>query len=165
MVRNKILNPRLAYELANCGHTDLIMVTDSGFPIPEGANRIDLAFYEGIPDLVDVLKVLSKEIFVEEVHFAKEVKSSNPNLYKNLQEIYTSSGAVFNGTSHEELCNNYAKKARLIIRTGSFNPWGNIGLVVSTDPYGWFMDEDIKTLPSYIQRRKRIENNEVPDLD
>ena len=38
----RILHPELAKALATCGHTDIILVTDAGFPIPKDANRIDL---------------------------------------------------------------------------------------------------------------------------
>ena len=99
----RILHPELAKALATCGHTDIILVTDAGFPIPKDANRIDLGYYAGAVDVLDILKMLRKEIFVEEVAFATEVKTHHPALYKDLQEIYTGSGAVFKGTTHEVL--------------------------------------------------------------
>ena len=40
----RILHPELAKALATCGHTDIILVTDAGFPIPKDANRIDLGY-------------------------------------------------------------------------------------------------------------------------
>ena len=161
---NQILHPELAKALATCGHSDIIMVTDAGFPIPAGANRIDLGFYAGYPDVRDILQVLRQEIFVEEVYFAAEVKTHFPSLYKKVQEIYTGSGAVFKGTTHEELCENYAKRAKVIIRSGSLSAWANFALVASTDPFAWFTEPDIKILPAYVERRKRIENNEIPAI-
>lgn len=56
---------KLAKALATCGHTDIILVTDAGFPIPKDANRIDLGYYAGQADLLDILRMLRKEIFVE----------------------------------------------------------------------------------------------------
>lgn len=163
---NRILHPELAKALAEVGHTDIVMVTDAGFPIPAGANRIDLGFYEGLPDVLDILTMLRKELFVEEVHFAGEVKTHNPRLYASLQEIYTGSGAVFQATTHEQLCGEYASKAKLIIRSGSFNPWANIALVASTDPFAWFTEDSGTTiLPNYVARRARISSNEIPSLD
>lgn len=73
----RILHPELAKALATCGHTDIILVTDAGFPIPKDANRIDLGYYAGAVDVLDILKMLRKEIFVEEVAFAPEVKDSS----------------------------------------------------------------------------------------
>ena len=51
----RILHPELAKALATCGHTDIILVTDAGFPIPKDANRIDLGYYAGQADLLDIL--------------------------------------------------------------------------------------------------------------
>jgi D-ribose pyranose/furanose isomerase RbsD len=147
------------------GHTDILLVTDAGFPIPRDANRIDLAFYEGLPDVLDVLRVLRQEIFVEEVHFAAEVATHNPPLYRALQEIFTGSGAVFRTTTHERLIAETAPKAKAIVRSGSFNPWANIALVCSTDPFAWFGEESGTTiLPAYVERRRRITEREVPTV-
>ncbi|MGQ9366950.1 D-ribose pyranase [Azospirillum sp. ST 5-10] len=162
---NRILHPELARALATLGHTDIVMVTDAGFPIPAAANRIDLGFYEGLPDVCDVLRVLRQEIFVEEVHFATEVRDCNPDLYARIQDIYTGSGAVFKGTTHEELCADYAHRAKVVVRSGSFNPWANFALVASTDPFAWFRpDSNTEVLPPYLERRKRIEGRVVPAL-
>lgn len=162
---NRILHPQLAEALATLGHTDIVLVTDAGFPIPPEANRIDLGFYDGKPDVLDILRVLRQEIFVEEVHFASEVPEYNPDLYANLQEIYTGAGAVFKGTTHEALCTDYARRAKVIIRSGSFNAWANIALIASTDPFAWFgPNSNTKILPAYVKRRSMIENRVVPML-
>jgi D-ribose pyranose/furanose isomerase RbsD len=163
---NRILHPDLAKALAAVGHTDIVMVTDAGFPIPAGANRIDLGFYQGLPDVRDVLRVVRQEIFVEEIHFAREVRDCNPDLYAAVQAIFTGAGADFKGTTHEALCGDYAARAKVIIRSGSFDPWGNFALVVSTDPFAWFTkDSNTKVLPGYIERRRKMEMNIVPQLD
>src|SRR5262245_29006604 len=130
---NRILHPGLAQAIATLGHSDIVLVTDAGFPIPPDANRIDLGFYEGMPDVLDILRVLRQEIFVEEVHFAGDILTKNHPLYAALQDIYTGSGAEFKLTTHEELVNAVAHRAKVIIRSGSFNPWANIALVASTD--------------------------------
>ncbi|MEK4149473.1 RbsD/FucU domain-containing protein [Robertmurraya sp. FSL W8-0741] len=161
---SRILHPKLSKALAECGHTDIILVTDAGFPIPKDANRIDLGYYAGQVDVLDILKMLRKEIFVDEVAFAGEVKTHHPQLYKSIQDIYTGSGAIFKGTTHEELVENIAPKAKVVIRSGSLNAWANFALVASTDPFAWFTEEDIKILPAYVERRRRIKENEVPNL-
>lgn len=165
MRSSRILHPQLAAALATLGHTDIVLVTDAGFPIPATANRIDLGFWPGYPDVVDILKVLRQELFVEDVKFAREVKECNPAFYQQLQDIYTGSGADFSEASHETLCDEIAHKAKVIIRSGSFNPWANIALVASTDPFAWFdAQSQITPLPAYVTRRERIENRYVPSL-
>lgn len=165
MQANRIIHPALAEVLAELGHTDIIMVTDAGFPIPKGANRIDLGFYKGIPDVRDILKVLRKEMFAEEVRFAREVETHYPSLYEEVQEIYTGSGAVFIEAPHEELIEVWAPKAKAIIRSGSFDAWANFAITASTDPFAWFTDEEkVKTLPTYVERRRLMTESVRPAL-
>ena len=161
----RILHPQLAAALSTLGHTDIILVTDAGFPIPANANRIDLGFWPDIPDVTDILRVLRQEVFVEDIQFAREVRDCNPDLYRQVQDIYTGSGADFSEASHERLCSEIAHQAKVIIRSGSFNPWANFALVASTDPFAWFSEgSNVQPLPAYVTRRQRIKENYVPQL-
>lgn len=164
MRADRIIHPEMAKALAQCGHTDIILVTDAGFPIPADAYRIDLGFYANQADVLDILRALRQEIFVEEVSFAVEVKSHHPVLYNQVQEIFTGSGAVFKGTTHEALVEDIAPKAKVVIRSGSMNAWANFALTCSTDPFAWFTEDTITILDSYVERRKRIMENQIPEL-
>lgn len=159
-----LLHPELAGRLATLGHTDLVMVTDAGFPIPAGATRIDLGLLPGLVDVRDVLKAVLANLFVEEAIFAPELKSHHPRLYQEVQEIFTGSGAVFSSASHETLCADHVHRAKIVIRSGSFEPWANFALVASTDPFAWFADDDVTILPAYVERRERIRSKQVPEL-
>ncbi len=165
MRTGRTLHPQLAAALASLGHTDIVLVTDAGFPIPSSALRIDLGYCPGQVDVLDILRHLRQEIFVEEVHFAPEIRDCHSALYKDLQQIYTGAGAEFVSATHEELCSEYAYKAKVVIRSGSFNPWANFALVASTDPFAWFTEASgVKPLPLYVKRRQRMNDNEVPEL-
>ncbi|NDL64604.1 RbsD/FucU domain-containing protein [Acerihabitans arboris] len=165
MKANCILHPQLAAALATLGHTDIVLVTDAGFPIPPGANRIDLGFYPGTVDVLEILRVLRSALFVEEVRFAPEVRDCHPALYRHLQQIYTGSGATFSCAGHDVLCQDLAYRAKVVIRSGSFDPWANFALVASTDPFAWFTEASgVKPLPAYVERRQRIRDNAVPAL-
>ena len=164
MRAERIIHPELAKALAELGHTDTVLVTDAGFPIPVGARRIDLGFYPGLPDVLDILRVLRKELFVEEVRFAPEVKTHHPRLYASVQEIFTGAGAPFIAAPHEELIEVWAPKAKVVIRSGSFEPWANFALSASTDPFAWFTSEDVQVLPAYVERRRLMRENVVPEL-
>lgn len=161
----RILHPALAKGLAECGHGDFVLVTDSGFPIPKDANRIDLGYYEGQVDVLDILRMLRKEIYVEKVGFDPAVRDCHPVLYKQLQEIYTGAGASFTAIPHEELVEKIAPRAKLIIRSGSFNAWANIALTCATDPFAWFTEEDITVLDTYVKRRESMKDNQIPELE
>ncbi len=163
MQPGKILHPQIAEALASLGHGDIVLVTDAGAPIPATAQRIDLAFCAGSVDLLKILSVLRKEIFIENVIFADEVPESNPVLLAKVTTIFTGSGADFTLIPHAKLVSDIYSKARVIIRSGSLMPWGNFGLVASTDPDAWF-DSTMKILPEYAERSQRIKNNAVPAI-
>jgi simple sugar transport system permease protein len=165
MKADRILHPKLAEALATLGHTDIVLVTDAGFPIPADANRIDLGFWPGTIDVREILRVLRTEVFFEDIRFAPEVRDCHPALYRDIQHIWTGSGATFTAATHEALCRDIAPAAKCIIRSGSFEPWANFALTASTDPFAWFTQESgVKPLPAYSSRRESILANRVPEL-
>lgn len=164
MRAGRILHPELARSLAMLGHTDVVLVTDAGFPIPEGANRVDLALTRGQLDVQSVLRALLDSTFFEEAHFATELKSHHPRLYGEVQDIFTGSGATFHGTTHEALIAEWAPRAKVVVRSGSFEPWANFALVASTAPFEWFDDDEVTILPAYTERRRLISESVRPDL-
>jgi len=166
MRTDRVLHPELAKALAELGHGDVVLVTDAGFPIPRGANRIDLGVTAGTVDALEILRILRREIFAEEVHFAPEVKTNYPSLYAQVQDVFTGWGADFVATTHDDLVAEWAPKAKVIIRSGSLTAWANFAIVAATDPFAWFRDDEgAGVLPRYITRRERILGNAVPELD
>jgi len=168
MRAERILHPQLARAVAELGHTDIAMVVDAGFPIPRSVERIDLGFWPGLPTVVQVLEVLRRELHVEQVRFAAEVATNNPRFYDQLRGIYTGSGATFATVAHEQLIAEVAPHAKFIVRSGDLQPWGNVALTASTDPFAWFTDEAVaagmKILPDYVERRRRVSEGDVPSL-
>lgn len=162
MKPNTILHPELAKALATLGHGDIVLVTDAGFPIPSSANRIELGFFPGTVDVLEILRVLRQNMCVEAIAFDTEARDRNPKLYANLQEIFTGCGCDFTVCNHPELVSEIAPKAKLIIRSGSFNAYANIAITAATDAHAWFTDID--PLDAYVERRKLINEDHVPVL-
>ncbi|WP_166997235.1 D-ribose pyranase [Paramicrobacterium fandaimingii] len=146
MKRNGILNAELSGALATLGHTDLLMVVDAGFPIPRTAHRVDLAIAENLPDLRTVLSLISDELIVEGVVRAEDVTTNSPHLEEWLQQQFTD--AEFTTRTHADMLGELAKQAKVIVRTGAFEPWGNIGLYCGVDVPRWFGGEGI-IVPDY----------------
>lgn len=166
MQPHRILHADLARALATLGHTDVVLVTDAGFPIPADAHVVDLGLTAGTVDVLTILRTLREHLFVEEVRFAPEVKTRYPSLYAELQDVYTGSGAEFVAAPHEELIEVWAPRAKVVIRSGSLTAWANVALVASTDPFAWFReDEGVEPLPLYVERRRRITEGVVPELE
>lgn len=146
MKRNGILNAQLSGALATLGHTDLILVVDAGFPIPADAHRIDLAIAENVPDLRTVIGLIAEELIVEGVVRADDVVTNNPQLDSWLLERF--SDADFTTRSHAEVLGELARQAKVIVRTGAFEPWGNVGLFCGVDVPKWFGGDGV-IVPDY----------------
>lgn len=122
------------------------MVVDAGFPIPRSAHRIDLAIAQDLPDLRTVLSLIADELIVEGVVRAEDVPSNNPLLDTWLKNKF--SDAEFTTRTHAEMLGEQALRAKVIVRTGAFEPWGNIGLICGVDAPKWFGGEGV-IVPDY----------------
>jgi D-ribose pyranase len=136
MKRTGILNAQLSGALATLGHTDLILVVDAGFPIPREAQRVDLAVAQNLPDLRTVISLIADEIIVEGVVRADDVTGNNPKLDEWLLDRFAD--AEFSTRTHADMLGELARQAKVIVRTGAFEPWGNIGLFCGVDVPQWF---------------------------
>lgn len=150
MKRSGILNQPLSNVLASFGHTDLLIVCDVGFPIPRDAQRVDLAIAPDFPDLRTMLSLIDEEFITEKVVIAEEMAEFNPRLHEWLKERF--SGIEFEPRPHEEMLKGVASQAKAIVRTGAFEPWGNIGLVSGVDVDRFFAKEGI-VVPDYYRDR------------
>jgi D-ribose pyranase len=79
MKKKGVLNSELARIIAGMGHGDLLVVCDSGFPIPHHSPVADVILTVNVPRLVETLKVILEELHVEGAIIANEMeKISNP---------------------------------------------------------------------------------------
>ena len=150
MKSGKVLNSDLSYAISSMGHTDLMIVCDAGFPIPSDAWRIDLALVQDVPDLETVLTAISQEFIAEVVSYAKEMEENNPPLTKKVKSIFPDSN--YEPIPHAQILGEMASKAKVIVRTGAFDPWGNILLYGGVDAPVWFSKPGLK-VPEVYQKR------------
>ena len=87
MKRNGILNADISRVLSYMGHTDTLAVGDCGLPIPEETERIDLALKLGVPSFMDVLEEVAKEMKIEKVVLAEEIREKNPKIHEEILEL------------------------------------------------------------------------------
>lgn len=157
-----ILNRKLNDALSSLGHTDVFLITDAGFPLPydsqPGTISIDLAIAQDLPDIPTILKLINDEVIYEECYVAEYQEEYNPNLYKEVKNIVKR--CEVKAMPHEELLLR-AKKAKVIIRTGSFQPWGNIMLVSGINAPAWFGKPGI-TAPEFYAERVKFEDKDYP---
>ncbi|MBN9177517.1 MAG: D-ribose pyranase [Microbacterium sp.] len=120
-----ILHPALTRVIAEAGHTDLVVVTDAGLPIPPGSERIELALRPGLPGFVDVLDAILAEMSVEGATVAEETAAENPELFEALRERLASIGVEPVLVPHLEF-KQLSRGARAFVRTGEFTPFANV---------------------------------------
>ena len=148
MKKTSIINKDLNEVIASMGHTDYLIVCDAGYPIPSDARRVDLALTKDVPDLKTVLSVIAEEFIAEKIFVAEEVPVNNAPLYNSIKEIYN--GVEIEAKPHSEILTTFAQKAKAIVRTGSFEPWGNIVLQSGVDVPKWFDKEGV-VVPDYYK--------------
>ncbi|NOZ50443.1 MAG: D-ribose pyranase [Chloroflexi bacterium] len=157
MKSGKLLNAELSHAIASMGHTDLMIVCDAGFPIPSSAWRIDLAIMPDVPDLETVLTAVSCAFIAEKVSFATEMAENNPPLLEKVKLIFPDSDYL--PIPHEQILNEMAARAKVIVRTGAFDPWGNILLYSGVDAPVWFSKPGLKVPDIYRQRVEQMQNS------
>jgi simple sugar transport system permease protein/D-ribose pyranase len=152
MKKNGILNLGLNQALAGMGHGDFMIVCDAGFPIPNQVTRVDLAIVADVPDLETVLTAISADFIVEKLGYANEMAQNNPRLKEKVDRIFA--GADLLTFPHSEILTELAAKAKCIVRTGAFDPWGNILLYSGVDVPKWFTKSGTLVPEYYASRMK-----------
>ncbi|MDK2599894.1 D-ribose pyranase [Bacillus stercoris] len=122
MKKHGILNSHLAKLLADLGHTDKVVIADAGLPVPDGVLKIDLSLKPGLPAFQDTAAVLADDMVVEKVIAAAEIKISNQENARFLENLFSKQKIEY--LSHEEF-KLLTKEAKAIIRTGEFTPYAN----------------------------------------
>lgn len=152
MNRNRLLNAELNHAIASMGHGDLMIVCDAGFPIPSTAWRIDLAITQDVPDLEAVLMPIAENFIAEKVSYADTLPAHNAPLLKKIERLFAD--AEFAPIKHETILGEMAAKAKVIVRTGAFDPWGNILLYSGVDVPKWFSKPGVVAPEYYAKKLK-----------
>ncbi|MDR6266042.1 D-ribose pyranase [Roseobacter sp. N2S] len=153
MKRGALLNSELNHAIASMGHGDLMIVCDAGFPIPKDAWRVDLALAKDLPDLKTVLSLIAQEFITEKVAYADDLTEHNPLLLETVRSLFAEADHEF--VSHDTILSEMAAKAKVIVRTGAFDPWGNVLLYSGVDPKQWFNKPGVKPTDYYAEKMKK----------
>jgi simple sugar transport system permease protein/D-ribose pyranase len=151
--RARLLNAELAYAIASMGHGDLMIVCDAGFPIPSSTWRIDLAVVPDVPDLETVLTPIAEHFIAEKIGYADNLPVNNAPLLEKLKRLFPD--AEHAPVPHSAILSEIAAKAKVIVRTGAFDPWGNILLHSGVDVPAWFSKEGVVVPDYYAKKLKR----------
>ena len=125
MKRAGILNSDISRVLSYMGHTDCICIGDCGLPIPDEVERIDLALAFGVPTFMQTLKVVVDDIKVEKIVLAEEIRQQNPDVLRQVEELFAGQNIEVEFVSHVEL-KERTFDCKAVIRTGETTPYANV---------------------------------------
>ncbi len=125
MKREGILNSDISRVLSYMGHTDQICIGDCGLPIPDEVERIDLALKFGVPSFMETLEVVVKDMKVEKIILAEEIKTQNPKVLGEVEALFAENNIEVEYVSHVEL-KALTRDCKAVIRTGETTPYANI---------------------------------------
>lgn len=128
MRKSGTLNAQLARVLSETGHTDTIVITDAGLPIPHTVERVDLAFAPGKPNFLDVLDVVLAEMVVEGAVVSEDLAVHSPELLETLRERFDALGVRIETKPHPEFKRS-TTEARAAVRSGEFTWHANVILI------------------------------------
>jgi len=98
------------------------------------------------------LTAISADFIVEKLGYANEMAQNNPRLKEKVDRIFA--GAELLTFPHAEILTELAAKAKCIVRTGAFDPWGNILLYSGVDVPKWFTKSGTLVPEYYASRMK-----------
>ncbi|MCW2915103.1 MAG: D-ribose pyranase [Actinomycetia bacterium] len=119
------LNGQLARVISETGHTDRLIVTDAGLPIPPGVERVDLAIRKNLPRFLDVLDAVLDEVAVEGVLLSEEIKQVSPAMLEEIRQRFAHLDLPLRFIPHIEFKQATAG-ARAAVRSGEFTPYANV---------------------------------------
>ncbi|WP_151482024.1 D-ribose pyranase [Streptomyces albicerus] len=122
---NGTLNGQLARVISETGHTDQLVVTDAGLPIPAGVERVDLAVRENLPRFLDLLDVVLAEVAVEDVLLSEEIKDASPQMLAEIEKRFSAHGVELRFVPHTTF-KQATTGARAAVRSGEFTPYANV---------------------------------------
>lgn len=127
MKRNGMINADISRVLSYMGHKDTLAVGDCGLPIPDETERIDLTLKLGVPSFMEVLTEIAKDMKIEKIILAEEIKEKNKNVLEEIlvlvNEMDTECEVEY--IPHTEL-KAQTKNCKAVVRTGETTPYANI---------------------------------------
>lgn len=119
------LNAQLSRVISELGHTDQLVVTDAGLPIPHGVERVDLAVRAGLPTFLDLLDTVLAEVAIEDALLSEEIRAASPKMLAEIEARLQERGVRPRFLPHTDF-KTATSGARAAVRSGEFTPYANV---------------------------------------
>lgn len=119
-----LLNPDIADLIRRVNHTQMLLIADRGFPIPNLPRVADISLTADIPTVPQVLVAILPDFPVDRLILAEEQQAAAPDRWEDMMDC----GLPVETMSHLTF-KRYAASAVACIRTGDSTPFANVLLV------------------------------------
>jgi len=127
MIEKGILNPQILALLARVRHTNLLVISDRGFPYWPMIETVDLSLVDDIPTVLQVFQAIQSNFEISEIFMAEEFIQANPPAVRKAFAKATSQIPLHYQT-HADL-KKQIPGAIGLIRTGDTIQYANMVLV------------------------------------
>ena len=127
MLISGILNPDINHLLARIRHTNLLVISDRGFPYWPMIEHVDISLIDGIPTVLQVFNAIRPNFDACEIFMANEFKLEN-TVEVQKQFADAARGIPVTFEAHVEL-KKRVPEAIGLIRTGDTTQYANMILM------------------------------------
>lgn len=131
MLKTSCINPDLMRVLSLCGHGDKILIADGNYPIASKsgeAEKIFLGLTSGVPEVTQVLRVITEAINVEKAEVMMP-EGTEPPIFNDFRKILN--GMNLHSLGRYEFYDACCEpKVLLAISTGEKRTFANILITV-----------------------------------
>ena len=126
MKKSGVLHAQLIRNIASLGHFDSFVLCDMGFPIPRGAEVVDLCLTRGLVSVRQALEAVLSETVVQDVVLVDGIAGANPDLERDLRARLCRQR--FEYVPFDQF-RRRAAEAKFFVRTAEDTPCANVLLV------------------------------------
>jgi D-ribose pyranase len=127
MIIQGILNPNIRSLLARVRHTNLLVITDRGFPFWPTIETVDISLVDDIPTVLQVLDAVRSNFQIGQIYMAQEfLDQNNPDVQARFTKSTT--GIPVSYEPHDDFKKRVPQAVGLI-RTADTIQYANLILV------------------------------------
>jgi D-ribose pyranase len=120
------MEQRVLEIIAGIGNFQKLIVCSADFSIPQGVQKLDLSTGLQSVAFLDVLKLISEELWIEEIIIAEGTKEQSPDRYQEMVNIFSEIKTRIVPDIEFKIL---SKTAKACIRTDESIPYSNIILI------------------------------------
>jgi len=128
MLKTGILNPKILSLLGRVRHTNMVVISDRGFPFWPMIETVDISLVDGVPTVLQVLEAVRTNFVIGRAFMAEEFLANNADETK-AAFARALEGVTLTFEPHEAKFKRRVPEAIGLIRTGDTTQYANMILV------------------------------------